>query len=312
MGIFEDTIRPDINLFYSRNDPNDIKMGEFVKSAPENYADADFVLLGCPQDEGVRRNKGRVGAKDGPCAIRKALYKFSVPEKVGFCELFDLGDTNVEGSLEEIHDRQHIIVKKILEDGKRLVILGGGNDISYPDCSALAEISNDLLVFNIDSHFDVREENIRHSGTPYRQLLDEKQILPERLYEMAGKEIVNSPEYRRYLDETGAHVYPLEELRSKGMKETFRNILNENKSEHIFWGFDLDSVQAQDAPGVSAGYPIGLTAEEICYIAKIAGSDRRSQILELTELNPKYDIHERTAKLASMMILYYLDASASI
>ncbi|NIS17399.1 MAG: formimidoylglutamase [candidate division Zixibacteria bacterium] len=287
-------------------------MGEFVKSAPENYADADFVLLGCPQDEGVRRNKGKVGAKDGPAAIRRSLYKFSVPEKVGYCEIFDLGDTIVDGSLEEIHDRQHDVVLKVLQDGKRLIILGGGNDISYPDGSALAKQSNDLLVFNVDSHFDVRKENIRHSGTPYRQLLDEKQVRPDRLYEMAGKDIVNSPEYRRYLNETGAHVYPLEELRTEGIDKIFKEILNSSESEHIFWGFDLDVVQAQDAPGVSAGYPIGLTAEEICYIAKIAGNDKRSRILELTELNPKYDIHERTAKLASMMILYYLDASASI
>jgi formiminoglutamase len=312
MDIFPYTIRPDGGLFYSRDDPNDIKMGEFVKSAPENYKDADFVFLGCPQDEGVRRNKGRVGAKEGPHAIRKALYKFSVPEKVGYCELFDLGDTIVEGSLEEIHDRQHEIVKTVLRDGKRMVILGGGNDISYPDCSALAKSSDDLLVFNIDSHFDVRQEDIRHSGTPYRQLLDGNQIQPERLYEMAGKDIVNSPEYRRFLDETGVHVYPLEELRTEGINAVFKDILESNEAKNIFWGFDLDSVQAQDAPGVSAGYPIGLTAEEICYIAKIAGGDRRSRILELTELNPKYDIHDRTAKLASMIILYYLDASASL
>jgi formiminoglutamase len=311
MSIFENTVRPDVDLFYSRNDPNDIRMGEFVKSAPENYADADFVLLGCPQDEGVRRNKGKVGAKDGPDAIRKSLYRFSVPEKTGYCEIFDLGDTIVNGTLEEIHDRQHDVVQKVLKDGKRLIILGGGNDISYPDCGALAKHSNDLLVFNIDSHFDVREGNIRHSGTPYRQLLDEKLIQPKCLYEMAGKDIVNSPEYRRFLNETGAHVHPLEELRTEGLDKTYKEILKASNCGHIFWGFDLDIVQAQDAPGVSAGYPIGLTAEEICYIAKIAGNDARSYILELTELNPKYDIHERTAKLASMIILYYLEASAS-
>jgi formiminoglutamase len=192
-----------------------------------------------------------------------------------------------------------------------LAALGGGNDISCRDCSALAEIPEYLPVCNVDSHFDVRQEDIHHSGTAFRKLLDENRIILERLYEMAGKDHVNSLEYRHFLDETGAHVYPLEELRSLGINKAFKHIMKSNNAKQIFWCFDLDSVQAQNAPGVSAGYSIGLTAEEICYIARIAGSCSRSQILELAELNPKCDIYERTAKLASMMILYYLDASAS-
>ena len=50
-------------LFYRRDDPNDPRLGELVKRDPKDYEGADIVILGCPQDEGVKRNGGRVGGK---------------------------------------------------------------------------------------------------------------------------------------------------------------------------------------------------------------------------------------------------------
>ena len=83
-----------------------------------------------------------------------------------------MGDIELKSSLEEIHDALMNTAYEILKDGKQLIVLGGGNDISYPDCKALSNVSDELLVFNIDSHFDVRESDERSSGTPYRQLLE--------------------------------------------------------------------------------------------------------------------------------------------
>ena len=60
--IFEMTTRPDREVFFTRHDPHDPRLGEIVQSEPEHYSSADIVIVGCPQDEGVRRNGGRVGA----------------------------------------------------------------------------------------------------------------------------------------------------------------------------------------------------------------------------------------------------------
>ncbi len=162
------------------------------------------------------------------------------------------------------------------------------------------------MAFNIDSHFDVRASDAPHSGTPYRQLLDETLIKPENFYELAGKQIANSPEYHRYLEDLGVNIFSLRDMRREGSSTLVKSILNGSPGDAIFWGFDIDSVRSPDAPGASAPYPEGLSAEEINEIAGLAGTDKRTGIIEITEVNPDYDIDGRTGKLAAMIIMNYL------
>src|SRR5688572_25480459 len=79
-------------LLYRRDDPNDIRLGELVLLEPDAYGAADVVILGCPQDEGVRRNGGRSGAAQAPREIRRALYRLS-SAGLEHLRIFDLGDT---------------------------------------------------------------------------------------------------------------------------------------------------------------------------------------------------------------------------
>src|SRR5690349_12074789 len=119
---------PPAGVFYRRNDPYDLRLGEVVKTKLDDYDQAEIVLLGCPQEEGVRRNQGRLGAKQAPTLIREQFYKLGVLG-LSDLQLFDLGDTRTEGPLEEIHERQQALVQRVMRDGKRLIVLGGGNDI---------------------------------------------------------------------------------------------------------------------------------------------------------------------------------------
>lgn len=308
MNLFDQTTRPSQGLFYRRNDPRDIRLGELVKSHPSNYDEAEIVILGCPQDEGVRRNNGRVGARLAPTEIRRELYRLAGGGDINALKIFDIGDLKISSPLEEIHERQTEVVQQILAHGKRIVSFGGGNDISYPDCRGLSRVWEDPLAFNIDSHFDVRADNPRNSGTPYRQLIEEEVIQARRLYEIGVKFESNSPEYLRYLEHKGVHVYSLDQVRDHEINRLFEDILNRESAKAIFWGFDLDSVRAADAPGVSAPSPIGFSGEEICRIAAIAGSDPRTRLVEFTEVNPSYDIDNRTSKLVALMILNFIMA----
>jgi formiminoglutamase len=308
MHVFDQTHPTDPALFHSRDDAMDRRLGEVVGRTPADYPAADVVLLGCPQDMGVRRNQGRAGARDAPAAIRRILYTFPVTEKISRFSILDAGDIPVDGRLEDIHRRHRRVVEQILGDGKTVIVLGGGNDISYPDARALAEVAAELLAFNIDSHFDVRADEPRNSGTPYRQLMEGGFLPPENFYELGVKEAVNAPAYRDYVEQKGVHVFTLEDLRRRDGEMLVSTILKERDADAIFWGFDLDAVRTVDAPGVSATYPIGLTAEEICALARLAGGDPRSRILEISEVNPQFDVDRRTCRLAAMMIIYFLGA----
>jgi len=308
MDIFDphNTRRPDQNLFLKRGDPNDVRLGEIVRADEAAYGEAQVAILGCPQDEGVRRNHGRPGAALAPDTIRRCLYRLTAAN-LAELPIADLGNTVIQATLEETHALHQAIVEQILRDGKKLVSLGGGNDISYPDCAALAQVATGVLAFNVDAHFDVRADALRNSGTPYRQLIEEGYIRPDRFYEMGHQPFANSFTYAQYLRERGVHMRSLADLRRSGLMQTFHSAL-ESGARAIFWGLDLDAVRAADAPGVSAPAPIGLTGDELCQIAALAGTDPRTRIIEFSEVNPQFDVDQRTCRLTAVAIWHFLSA----
>ena len=304
--IFDLTTRPRADLFYSRNDPNDPRLGEVVLREPDDYERAELVVVGCPQDEGVKRNNGRIGASSAPSAIREQFYKltpFNVKKRI-----FDLGDVKLQGTLEDTHDVHFKVVRQLLQDGKRIIVLGGGNDISYPDGCAMAEVFGPewWIGINIDSHLDVRIAEQRNSGTPYRQLLEEGRLLPQYFYEVAFQSHFCSPVYYDYIRQLGVHRISLELLRSRSeadleLKESIKqNFIGHSRSLNTFFGFDMDSVRSADAPGTSAPSPLGLRNGEFIQLVKYAASLANTKIIEFSEMNPKYDIDNRTAKLVAI------------
>ena len=81
----------DPEVFRGRSDPNDRRLGEVVLRTPTEIDQAEVVVVGCPQDEGVRRNQGRVGARHAPLHIRRALYRFPVSQELEPLKLADAG-----------------------------------------------------------------------------------------------------------------------------------------------------------------------------------------------------------------------------
>jgi formiminoglutamase len=298
----------DAELLYSRRDPNDVRLGDVVATERADYPSANVVVVGCPQDEGVRRNRGRVGAREAPAEIRRALYRYALSESHHHLRLFDAGDVRISGELEAVHDALFAVVQQLLSDGKKVVVLGGGNDISYPDCSALASVVSTPLVFNIDRHLDVRADEPRNSGTPYRQLLTERWISPALFHEVGINSFTNSTAYRQYVEGIGARIHYLGEVRDAGAAATVAAIVAEASCDGIFWGFDLDVVHAAEAPGVSDPNPMGLTAREVCEIADVAAADPRTRVIEVTEVNPTYDVGGITSRLAANIIVRALAA----
>ena len=304
--IFEKTTRPKSDLFFSRNDKNDPRLGEIVGRDQNDYAAAQIVILGCPQDEGVRRNDGRPGAEHGPAAIREQFYKltpFNIKQKI-----FDVGDIKIGSTLEETHETHFEIVSQLLRDGKRIIVLGGGNDISYPDGCAMSEVFGPewWIGINIDSHLDVRIAEQRNSGTPYRQLLEECRLLPQYFYEVAFQTHFCSPVYYDYIRSLGVNRISLELLRSRAeadleLKESIKQkFIGHSSSLNTFFGFDLDAVRSADAPGTSAPSPLGLRNSEFIQLVKYAASLANTKIIEFSEVAPKYDSDSRTSKLVAI------------
>lgn len=305
--LFSLSRKPDSGLFFCSNDPNDIRLGSLVNCNTESYQSSRFVLISCSQDEGISRNAGRVGAARGPSAIRKALYKLSAPQDLNTSDFFDLGDSVYEASLEEIHDRHAQLIEKLLEDGKNVIVLGGGNDLSYPDCKAYRKLYPDLYAINVDAHLDIRKNTQANSGTPYRQLIDEDILQPHRFYEIGIQPHSNSKIYLDHARQLGINLVMLDEAQKAIREEKLQSKLGELKAKDLFLGFDLDAVKASDAPGVSAPSPVGLSGEQAMILTRYLIQKNRVRLLEITEMNPDVDVDGRTAKLAAILIYGYLE-----
>lgn len=314
--IFELTSRPNSDVFFIRNDANDPRLGEIVSNNPNDYGAAEIVIMGCPQDEGVRRINGRAGAAAAPNAIREQFYRltpFNIKKK-----LFDIGDVILGNSLEDTHDTHCAVVKQILQDGKRLIVLGGGNDISYPDGRAMSEVygPEKWIGISIDSHLDVRIAERRNSGTAYRQLLEEGLLLPNYFYEVGYQTHFASPVYYKYLRDLGVNRIALEVLRSREqadmeLKENIRQrFIGQSSSLNTFFGFDIDAVRSSDAPGSSAPSPLGLRAGEFITLVKYAASLANTKMIEFSEVNPKYDIDSTTTKLVAIAMHRFISNMA--
>lgn len=251
-----------------------------------------------------------MGVAAAPDTIRERFYRLVAIEGL---RLFDLGNTSSLGRLEEVHARHAAVVAQVIRDGKVLISLGGGNDLAYADCCGLAEGLADtpFLGFNIDTHFDVRADTPRNSGTPYRMLLEEGILAPDGFFELGYQPSAVAQAHRMYLASVGAHAVSLSEWRAQGIAKLVQDVLV-RETQGIFWGLDMDVVRASDAPGVSAPSPTGLSAEELCLVAQIAGRDARSRILEISEVNPTYDIDLRTARLAAVASWEFLEARQSL
>lgn len=302
------------------HDSNDRWLVEDIGFGKHAYQKATHVLIGCPQDEGVRRNNGRTGAAQAPHHIRERLYRFQVPQHFPI-KLFDAGNINVDvisesgekenDPLLRVHQNLTKAVKQFLKDGKKVIVLGGGNDISYADARALSEVYGEISAINIDAHLDMRIADKMTSGTPYMRLIEEGFLEPSHFHEFGIRPETNAAYYLRTATEMGVSVHYFQDILANGTASVFGNIVQTLPDQPLFLGLDMDAIQAADAPGVSASSPAGFSAREVFQFIHLAAQLNNLMIFEITEVNPRYDIDGRTSKLAAHFIYEFLKVSAT-
>ena len=106
--------------FLDLNDPN-----------LKPFDGVNFALIGFKSDKGVYINHGRVGAVEGPQAVRSQLAK--LPWHLGRnVRVFDVGDIDGPNrSLEQLQQSLARAVKRLRELNLRPIVLGGGHETAY-------------------------------------------------------------------------------------------------------------------------------------------------------------------------------------
>ncbi|MFQ5450309.1 MAG: formimidoylglutamase [Nitrospinaceae bacterium] len=277
----------------------------------------DILLLGFPHDEGVVINGGRAGARRGPKHFRSWLQRYGVTDNpeigvdLSHLKIADMGDIDGTDSLEAAHGALTERVGKALRTGGIPFVVGGGNDQSYPNASALLGYSekNPVGVINIDAHFDVRPlmDGRAHSGSSFRQLLEDSRFSGENFIEFASQGSQCSREHADYIRSKKGRILWLNNIQKEGhVLDNFEASVGNLawRGASIFVSFDLDSMAGVDAPGVSCPAIFGLTALEAVNIAFIAGRHPSVALFDLSEYNPEIE-DERTGRLAAGMFYYF-------
>ncbi|CAM4831505.1 unnamed protein product, partial [Rotaria magnacalcarata] len=278
---------------------------------------------GFPYDEGVRRNNGRVGAKHGPDSFRQLLQRTGTVVNAEYDDLdlrkyltiSDGGNINADLTLEEAHQQLETRIQQLLSNGKIPFVVGGGNDQSYPNASALLNhTTKSIYVINIDAHLDVRplkENNKSHSGSPFRLLLEDQkfhQNPSNRFIEFASQGSQCSIEHVNYLRSKSplTQIFWYQSIRDNPLAP-FRTILKlaEEQQSDIFVSFDIDSIISSSCPGVSAPATVGLTAQQACDIAFYAGQSLQVKLMDLSEYNPLIEDY-RTGKLVTLIFYHFV------
>ncbi|HJV99783.1 MAG TPA: formimidoylglutamase [Arthrobacter sp.] len=263
------------------------------------------VILGFASDEGVRRNKGRTGAASAPAAIRTALgpLAFHLERDVS-----DAGDVVVpDGGLEAGQARAGQAIAGMIDAGRLTVMLGGGHETAY--ASYLGVAGSDAVrggrrlgVLNLDAHFDLRDEPLPSSGTPFLQMARAEAAAGRDFrYAVVG---ISEPNNTRALFGTAGQLgvkYVLDEDCSNGRVQSFIAEFLDSV-DVLYLTIDLDVLPASVAPGVSAPAAYGVPLPVITAACRQVAESGKLLHLDVAELNPRFDIDGRTARVAARLL----------
>lgn len=264
-------------------------------------------LIGFSCDEGVRRNKGRVGASEGPDALRGALAPLAMHTNFG---IHDAGTVVVpDRNLEDGQDTLGHQVARLLDTGNPVVVLGGGHDTAWG--SYLGRTRSNRLrdkrvgVLNLDAHFDLRQADEPSSGTPFLQMARADQEAGRTFdYTVLGiSEPNNTGVLFRTADELGVEFLTDEQCQPRHLDavlEVVDRLMKRVDAIHL--SIDLDVLPAAVAPGVSAPAGYGVPLETIQAVCHRVARSGKLVLVDVVELLPRMDVDGRTARAAARLI----------
>ncbi len=267
-------------------------------------------VIGFKSDEGVKRNKGRVGAKAAPDEIREHL--FSLPWHFGNVALYDAGDVECFGDLELAQDELKSLVSVIHAKKLFPMVLGGGHEVAYPSIMGFYENRGRLpYIVNFDAHFDMRDYyEGPTSGTSFRQLGDFCKGRNEQFnYCCIGvQKSGNTLELFDLAKEYKVKWIDVEMIRfnPKGaLRELSEYVGNSND---IYLTICMDVFAEYLSPGVSAPQPFGLQLVEFLNLFYTVVNSGKIVGFDIAEVSPPLDVNSMTSSFAARIIFKVLEA----
>ncbi|QLP98794.1 MAG: formimidoylglutamase [Rhodoblastus sp.] len=268
-----------------------------------------FALLGFACDEGVRRNMGRVGAAEGPAAIRRRLARLPVHE---VAPILDAGSVSCVGAdLESAQERLARAVAALVRRGFTPLVLGGGHEVAFGSFCGLIDGLGEagdgrrVGILNIDAHFDLRHAPERSSGTPFLDIATRLRAAGRGFHYLCvgiGAQANTAALFER-ADALGVRYWLDEDCRAPALGATLEGIDQALATfDDLYLTIDLDALQAAIAPGVSAPSPGGISLEALEAVVDLARASGKLRLVDIAECNPLVDRDEATAAVAARLV----------
>lgn len=250
-------------------------------------------LIGLPSDSNSSFERGPALA---PAAIRAALWSdrgnlaAEDGQEIGIdFELTDRGDL----ALSETADDDAVIsaaVRASIASGAAPMALGGDHAMTYPVVRGIHAVHGPVTILHFDAHpdlYDNFEDNPRSHASPFARIMEAG--LAKRLVQV-GIRTLNA-HCRAQAERFGVEIVPMADFTPDRVPVL---------EGPLYVSIDLDGIDPAEAPGVSHPEPGGLTVREVLAVlrrqtAPIVGAD-------VVELNPRFDLGERTAILAAKLV----------
>lgn len=240
-----------------------------------------FVILGIPEDIGVRANFGRSGAHS---AFRPALESFLTQQSNVFFDganISVLGEVYVDDLMEkaaqlqkkskleieqlqvltsEIDERVQWVISHIVKNGKIPVVIGGGHNNAYGNLKGASKALNKKVnVINCDPHLDFRPLEGRHSGNGFSYAFSEGYVNKYSVFAM-HEQYNNASALEQFFKQQQFLMFTSYESVFVREESTFENALARNisfvKEEDCGIEIDLDAItnvpsSAKTSSGIS-------------------------------------------------------------
>ncbi len=215
------------------------------------------------------------------------------------------------------------LVLKTLEAGKVPLSLGGDHSMGAGTVAGVAEYyrkqNQRIGVIWIDAHTDINTPDSSPSGNVHGMPLAaimglgppelanifnfSPKVRPENCV-LVGVRDIDSIE-KEHVHRAGIEVFTMRDIDERGMRtvmeEALRMAGRGTAGYHV--SLDMDWVDPEDAPGVGTPVRGGATYREAHLAMEIIADHGRMLSMEIVEVNPVIDEHNRTADLAVELAL---------